>query len=109
MTPSPKTYRVEIRRTAKAALRTQAKHIEQNSGPERAVAWLREMLLSIDKLETLPRRFRPCGVWKGYDVRSQTVMSHLTYYIINDEAALVSIIDIAGGGQQRIRERYEAD
>ena len=51
------TYQVVYLPEAEAALEKTATYITEHDGPQRAANWLRRMIESIDKLETMPAMF----------------------------------------------------
>ena len=103
------TYQVVYLPEAEAALEKTATYITEHDGPRRAANWLRHMLESINKLETMPSLFAERGVRGGRKIRAKPVMSHLAYYVIDEPRRMVFIIDIAAGAQGSKRDKYEGN
>ena len=103
------TYQVVYLPEAEAALENTATYITEHDGPRRAANWLRRMIESIDKLETMPARFAARGVRGGRKIRATPVMGHLAYYVIDEPRRLVFIIDIAAGAEGPKRDKYEGN
>ena len=82
------TYQVDLPE-AEAALENTATYITEHDGPRRAANWLRRMIESIDKLETMPARFAARGVRGGRKIRATPVMGHLAYYVIGTTPSCV--------------------
>ena len=73
------TYRVVYLPEAEAALEKTATYITEHDGPQRAANWLRRMMESIDRLETMPALFAERGVRGGRKIRAKPVMSHIAH------------------------------
>ena len=64
------TYQVVYLPEAEAALEKTVTYITEHDGRQRAANWLRYMIESIDKLETMPALFaRARGAWRAEDSR----------------------------------------
>lgn len=87
-------YQVRYDPAALAALEETATHIEEQSGPGRAAAWLDAMRTGIQKLETTPRAFPVVCLRRGRPIHSKLVISHRVYYFIDEPTRLVYIIDV---------------
>lgn len=103
---SPKTYRIAYQPAAEIALDETIGYIARTDGPQRAANWLRKMLEAVDALETMPALFRQRGTWKGRAIHAKPVMCHLVYYVIIEQDAVVSVIDIAGAAEHTKRAEY---
>jgi plasmid stabilization system protein ParE len=82
-------YQIKYEPLAQSALEEAAAHIREDSGPERAAGWLRSILASLDKLETLPKAF---GVWTqrgGQPVYSKPVPPYRVFYVVDDATLTV--------------------
>ena len=102
-------YQVVYLPEAEAALEKTVTYITEHDGRQRAANWLRCMIESIDKLETMPALFAVRGVRGGRKIRSKPVMSHLAYYVIDEPRRIVFIIDVAAGAQGPKRDKYEGN
>lgn len=101
-----RSYRVEYEPLAQAALEEAATYIHHQSGPGRAAGWLRKMLESIDKLESLPRAF---GVWTTRGVEpifSKLVSSYRVFYVVDDSTSTVHVIDIVHTARETELAKY---
>ena len=103
------TYQVVYLPEAEVALETTATFLSDHDGPQRAANWLRRMLESIEKLETMPARFATRGARGGRKIRAKPIMSHLAYYVIDEPRRLVFIIDVAAGAEGSKRDKYEGN
>ena len=103
------TYQVVYLPEAEAALEKTARYITEHDGPQRAAGWLRRMMESIDKLETMPASIAERGSRGGRKIRAKPVMSHIAYYVIDESRRIVFIIDIASGAQGSKRDKYEGN
>ena len=64
------TYQVVYLPEAEAALEKTATYIMEHDGPKRAAGWLRRMMESIDKLETMPAIIAERGARGGRKIRA---------------------------------------
>lgn len=87
-------YEVRYDRQALDALEEATAYIEEQSGPDRAAAWLGAMMESIHQLETSPRAFPIVTLRRGRPIHSKVVISHRVYYFIDEPTHLVYVIDI---------------
>lgn len=99
-------YEVEFWPRALSSLRETARYIMQDSGTGRASDWLAEIMRSSETLETHPRAFRIVGECEGEDVRARVVMKHVLYYLVDDDARVVTVIDVVHTAHGTERDRY---
>lgn len=95
-----RSYRVKYEPLAQAALEEAVGYILEQAGPGRAESWLRSMLASVDRLQTLPKAF---GVWTsraGRPVFSKVVPPYRVFYVVDDSTATVHVIDLVHGARE---------
>ena len=100
-------YEVEFSPRALSSLRETTHYILQDSGAGRASDWLTRIMRSTDTLKTHPRAFRIVGAYEGEDVHARVVMSHVLYYLVDDAARVVTVIDVVHAAHGAERDRYE--
>ncbi len=99
-------YKVRYDPAALAALEETVAYIQEQSGPNRAAAWLGGMRAGIQDLESLPRAFPAVSLRKGKPVHSKLVISHRVYYFVDDPTRTVYIIDVVHTAHESKLARY---
>ena len=79
----------------------------QDSGTGRASDWLAEIMRSTETLKTHPRAFRIVGECEGEYVHARVVMRHVLYYLVDDDARVVTVIDVGHAAHGTERDRYD--
>lgn len=87
-------YEVRYDPVARDALDEAAAYVAEQSGADRAAAWLRAMQAGIRKLQTHPRAFPAVCLRRGRPVHSKVVVSHRVYYFVDDRSRVVYVIDV---------------
>lgn len=101
-------YEVEFSPRALSSLREATDYILQDSGTGPASDWLTRIMRSTDTLETHPFAFRIVGEYEGEDVHARVVMRHVLYYLVDDDARVVTVIDVVHAAHGTERDRYDA-
>ena len=87
-------YKVRYDPVALNALEETTRYIQEESGPDRAVHWLRAMRAGIQKLESLPHAFAVVCMRRGRPIHSKLVLTHRVFYCIDQPTHTVYIIDV---------------
>ncbi len=87
-------YVVRYDPVALTALDEAARFIEEQSGCDRAIRWLRAMHDGVQQLEVLPRAF---GVWTvrgGRPIHAKLVSPYRVFYVVDEPSSTVYVIDV---------------
>lgn len=104
-----KQYRVRYLDEALAALKEAAAFIAERDGKERARNWLLDMLAFIEKLENSPSTWRQVTVLEGRVVRSFLVAPYRVYFVIEESASTVYVIDVVHTARESRLRMYETE
>lgn len=100
-------YEVEFSLRALSSLRETTRYIMQDSGTSRASDWLTRIMRSTDTLKTHAHAFRIVGEYEGEDIHARFVMKHVLYYVVDDDARVVTVIDVVHTAHATERDHYE--
>ena len=101
------SYDVTFSRTALASFREITRYIARDAGRERARDWLAKIMRSVATLETHPHGFPVVGRFDAEEIRALLSMRHILYYVVDESAQGVTIIDVVHTARQTARDRYE--
>lgn len=99
-------YRVRYEPLAREALREAVSYIQEHSGSERARAWLRALLESVDSLEALPKAYSIVTTRGGEDVYSKLVAPYRVFYVVDDAKATVHVVDVVHTARETRLAQY---
>lgn len=100
-------FEVEFSPKALASLGEIARYIAQYAGAGRASDWLGKIQKSTVTLETHPQAFPRVGLHEGEDIHARFILRHVLYYFVDEDAHVVTIIDVVHTARESERQGYE--